>query len=55
MSDKQEGATHIDTGPSSVKWIRVSGNAHDRWCDYESRWVTFEGGHNAIRDHWKEV
>lgn len=52
MKDLPVGATHIDSGPSTVKWLRISGNTHDYWCEAEKRWITFEGGHNIIRDHW---
>jgi hypothetical protein len=47
------GATHKDSGPSNNKWIRANDFLHDYWCNIQNRWVTFEGGHNKIRDHWE--
>lgn len=64
MSDKLNinppEATHIDSGPSINKWIRVTDTLHDYWCEAAERWITFEAGlglnrHNAIRKHWLPI
>ena len=56
MNDKiPEGATHKNTGFSHVKWIRVTPHIHDWWSNHENRWITFEGGHNPIRDNWESI
>lgn len=50
-----DDATHIDNGPSIVKFLRIQQHIHDYWCAAEKRWVTFEGGHNRLRDHWTPI
>ncbi len=50
-----DGATHIDCGPGNAKWLRITCILHDYWCKTQKRWVTFEGGHNKLRSHWKPI
>lgn len=52
MGLKPEGATHKDKGPSFISWLRITDKTHDYWQPSTERWVTFEGGHNALRSHW---
>lgn len=54
MRDVPEGATHIDNGPSKTKWLRINDALHDYWCEAQMRWITFEGGHNQLRQHWAQ-
>lgn len=49
------GANYIDNGPSSCKWLRINEAVHDYWCCIGRRWVTFESGHNHIREHWLPI
>ena len=49
------GATHIDTGPGITKYLRINDYIHDYWCDIDQRWITFEGGHNAIQNQWVQI
>ena len=54
INNAPKGATHLDTGASNNKYLRINDFTHDYW-ECGKRWVTFEGGHNRLQNHWVKI